>query len=96
VATNPEHNSDCIKLDYRFSTNVLPDEEEAAALAEQDLCQGVNQGEPCYYKLSNPSQRSCRREAASMKAFGNLATSVLFENIVKHQLDDGIDENPEA
>ena len=85
MATSPEYNDDCIELDYRFSTNVSPDELEAAELVAQDLCQGLIGGEPCYYKLSSPDGHPCERQTASLKAFGNLATGVLFEDIVNRQ-----------
>lgn len=92
---SPEHNDDCIDMDYRFAVNIMPDKEEAAELLEQDLCSGMLRGEPCHFRLSSPSVRPCERLASSIKVLGNVVADVLFENIVEQQFgEEPTDEQP--
>ncbi len=75
-------------FDYRFSTAVMPDDEEAAYLKWQDLCEEEINGEACYYRLSNPEASPCRFQHEQMKGVGVIATQAAFNVIVKPLQDD--------
>jgi hypothetical protein len=74
---------DCIYLDHRFATRVMPDAEEAAELNAQDQCAEFINGERCYFKLSDTQASICRFEAAVANSLTPLITKVMFESIVR-------------
>jgi len=85
---SPGEMPECIELDHRFATRVMPDVEEVAELEAQDRCEEEINGERCYFRLSNPCATPCQYQYAQAKGLAVLLTRVTFEQMIKPLEDD--------